>query len=86
VIRIRRLTLPAGLSAIVRRGADNNLDVLVSASLEPERARAAVRLALRAFRPGRRPAAGLLPLPLVLLAAAGVRWLRTAGMLLRAPS
>jgi hypothetical protein len=68
VIRIRHVTLPAGLSVIVRRNGDAGLQVFVSDSLTPDRQRAAVRLALRSMRrPGWR--AGLLGVPVGLLSA-----------------
>ena len=76
MIRVRHLMLPPGLSAFVRRVSDGDLEVYVSDALDPERARAAVRMALRAVEPaGRRAGLGLLPLPLVLLVASGRRWL-----------
>ena len=68
MIRVRHLPLPAGLSALVRRGADGDPEIFVSDALEPDGQRAAVRLALRSSRQaGWR--AGLLPVPLVLLLA-----------------
>jgi hypothetical protein len=68
VIRVRHLTLPAGLSAVVRKDGDGGLQVFVSDALAADRQRAAVRLALRSiYRPGRR--AALLPVPLGLLLA-----------------
>jgi hypothetical protein len=82
VIRIRHETLPAGLSAIVRRQADGDLDVIVSTTVSAGRQRAAVRAGLRAMRPARRRAA-VLPVPaLVTLALAGT-WLRAIARLLR---
>ena len=78
VIRLRRQTLPAGLSAVVRRTADGELEIFVSDVLEPDGQRAAVRLALRASRvAGWR--AGLLPVPLVLVLASGWAGLRTVA-------
>jgi hypothetical protein len=69
VIRVRHLTLPAGLIAVVRKDGDGGLQVFVSDTLAADRQRAAVRLALRSiYRPGRR--AGLLPVPLGLLLGA----------------
>jgi hypothetical protein len=66
VIRIRHLTLPAGLIAVVRKDSDGGLQVFVSDALAADRQRAAVRLALRStYRPGRR--AGLLPVAVGLL-------------------
>jgi hypothetical protein len=82
VIRVRHETLPAGLSAIVRRQADGDLDVIVSTTLSVGRQRAAVRAGLRAMQPARRRAA-VLPVPaLVTLALAG-NWLRAIARLLR---
>jgi hypothetical protein len=82
VTRIRHETLPAGLSAIVRRRADGDLDVIVSTTLSAGRQRAAVRVGLRAIQPARRRAAAL-PVPaLVTLALAGT-WLRAVARLLR---
>jgi hypothetical protein len=66
VIRVRHLTLPAGLSAVVRKDSDGGLQVFVSDTLAADRQRAAVRLALRSIdRPSRR--AGLLPVAVGLL-------------------
>jgi hypothetical protein len=75
VIRLRHETLPAGLSALVRRRADGDLDVVVSAALSAGRQRSAVRAGVRAMQPARRPARAL-PVPaLITLALAGT-WLR----------
>jgi len=83
MIRIRHVTLPSGLSAFVRRGATGDLEVFVSESLDPARARAAVRLALRSFRSsGART--GLLPLPVALLLAGGMARIRSAVRATRA--
>jgi hypothetical protein len=82
VIRLRHETLPAGLSAIVRRQADGDLEVIVSTGLSAGRQRAAVRAGLRTMEPARRRAA-LLPLPALITLALGGTWLRTIGRLLR---
>jgi hypothetical protein len=68
VIRVRHVTLPAGLNAVVRKDSDGGLQVFVSDALSADRQRAAVRLALRSIR---RPAwrTGLLPVPVGPLAA-----------------
>ncbi len=82
MIRIRRLTLPTGLSALVRRAPEGDLEIFVSDALEPGDQRAAVRVALRSSRQaGWR--AGLLPVPLVLLLAATRSGLRGAARALR---
>ncbi len=82
MIRIRHLNLPAGLSALVRRSPDGDLEIFISDALEPLRQRAAIRVALRSTRQaGWR--AGLLPVPLVLLLAAGRSGLRAAANALR---
>jgi hypothetical protein len=82
VIRIRHLTLPAGLSALVRRRPGSELEIFVSDALDPGRQRAAIRVALRSSRQaGWR--AGLLPLPLALLPAVKGAWLRAAARALR---
>jgi hypothetical protein len=82
VIRLRHETLPAGLSALVRRRADGDLDVIVSTALSAGRQRTAVRAGLRAMQPARRGARAL-PVPaLITLAVAGT-WLRAIGRLLR---
>jgi hypothetical protein len=66
VIRIRHLTLPAGLSAVVLRDSKGGVQVFVSDTLDADQQRAAVRLALRSiYRPAWR--AGLLPIPVGLL-------------------
>ncbi|HYK69227.1 MAG TPA: hypothetical protein VEV45_14880 [Streptosporangiaceae bacterium] len=82
MIRLRHESLPPGLSALVRRRADGDLIVVVSAALSAGRQRAAVRSGLRAMQPaGRR--AGSLPVPaLIMLALAGT-WLRAIGRLIR---
>lgn len=82
VIRLRHETLPAGLSAIVRRRANGDLEVIISSALSAGRQRAAVRAGLRAMKPARRRAA-LLPLPALITLALGGTWLRTIGRLLR---
>lgn len=82
MIRLRHETLPAGLSALVRRRADGDLDVIVSTALSASRRRAAVRAGLRAMQPaGRRETPLRLP-ALIMLALAGP-WLRAIGRLLR---
>jgi hypothetical protein len=83
MIRIRHVTLPPGLSAFVRRGASDDLEVFVSDELEPARARAAVRLALRSFQSGGTRSA-LLPVPLGLLLAGGAARLRSITSAIRA--
>jgi hypothetical protein len=83
MIRIQHVTLPPGLTAFVRRGVGDDLDVFVSDELEPARARAAVRLAIRSFQSeGRRSA--LLPIPLGLLLAGGAARLRSITGAIRA--
>jgi len=83
VIRVTHVSLPPGLSALARRGPDDELSVYVSDALPPERQRAAVRVALRASRRPRWRSA-MLPVPsLGLVIAAGLRWLRGAGRVLR---
>lgn len=82
MIRLRHENLPAGLSALVRRRADGDMEVIVSAALSASRQRAAVRAGLRPMQPARR-GGGPLPVPaLITLALAGT-WLRTIGRLLR---
>ncbi len=85
VIRINHVTLPAGLSAVVRRGPRGELHVLVSNALSSERKRAALRVALRASqRAGWR--AVLLPMPVAaLLPAARARLSETVSALRRHP-
>lgn len=63
MIRVRHETLPAGLSAVVRRRPGGDTDIVVSTALSPARQRAAVREGLRAARPERRRRA--LPVPLL---------------------
>jgi len=82
VIHIRHETLPAGLSALVRRRADGDIDVVVSTAVSAGRQRAAVRAGVRAIQPGRHRS-GPIPVPaLILLALAGT-WLRAAGRMMR---
>lgn len=76
MIRVRHVTLPPGLSAFVRRGATGDLEVFVSDTLEPARAKTAVRLALRSFQSAR-SRTGLLPLPVGLLLAGGMARVRS---------
>ena len=83
VIRVSRVSLPAGLSALARRGPADELTVYVSDALPPDRQRAAVRIALRASR--RAGWHAMLPAPSVaLLLASGATWLRRAALALRA--
>lgn len=82
MIRLRHETLPAGLSAIVRRRADGELDVIVSTALSAGRQRAAVRAGLRTMQPARRRVAPL-PVPALITLALGGTWLRAIGRLLR---
>ena len=77
MIRVRHLPLPTGLNAFVRKGADGDMEVFVSDGLDPGRARAAVRLALRSFGPAGRTA-GLLPIPVALLLAGGLLYIAGA--------
>ncbi|HTZ92714.1 MAG TPA: hypothetical protein VMB74_09995 [Streptosporangiaceae bacterium] len=73
MIRVRHLTLPPGLSAVVRKDIDGRLQVFVSDALAPDRQRAAVRLALRSIR-GSGWRTGLLTVPIgVLLGTFGRR-------------
>jgi hypothetical protein len=82
MIRIRHLTLPPGLSALLRRTADGGLEIFISDALDPHAQRAALRVALRSSRQaGWR--AGLLPLPLVLLLAASRSVMRAASRAVR---
>jgi len=81
VIRLRHETLPAGLSAFVRRRPDGDLDVIVSSALSAGRQRAAVRAGLRAIQPTGRGRPVAVP-ALIALALAGT-WLRAIGRLLR---
>jgi hypothetical protein len=82
VIRLRHEALPAGLSAILRRRADGDLEVIVSTALSGGRQRAAVRAGLQTMEPARRRVAPL-PLPALITLALGGTWLRTIGRLLR---
>ena len=82
VIRLRHETLPAGLSAIIRRRADGDLEVTISTALSAGRQRAAVRAGLRAMEPAGRRAA-FFPLPALIMLALGGTWLRAIGRLLR---
>jgi hypothetical protein len=82
VIRLRHEALPAGLSAIVRRRADGDLEVIVSTALSGGRQRAAVRAGLRTMEPARRRVTPL-PLPALITLALGGTWLRAIGRLLR---
>jgi hypothetical protein len=84
VIRVSHVTLPAGLSALARRGPAGELTVYVSDTLPPDRQRAAVRIALRASR--RAGWHALLPAPSVALLAFGMTWLRRAASAVRAHS
>jgi len=82
VIRVERVTLPAGLRAIAHRDSRGNLIIYVSDSLDAGCARAAVRKAIRASR---RAAwrVGLPPVGVALLVALR-QWLRGAVTALRA--
>src|SRR5882757_5562146 len=83
VIRVRHVSLPAGLNALARRGPADELTVYVSDALPPDRQRTAVRIALRASR--RAGWRALLPAPsIALLLASGMTWLRRAASALRA--
>jgi hypothetical protein len=84
VIRVSHVTLPAGLSALARRGPAGELTVYVSDTLPPDRQRAAVRTALRASR--RAGWHALMPAPSVALLAFGMTWLRRAAAAVRAHS
>lgn len=75
MIRLRHETLPAGLSAVLRRTPDGGLDIVVSSALSASRQRAAVRMALRAAGPADRRAA-LLPAPALVMLALARAWLR----------
>ena len=82
VIRVRHVTLPAGLSAFVRKDSHGGLEVFVSDALTADRQRTAVRLALRSIRgQGRR--AGLFPVPVGLLLGAVWRSMRPITRALR---
>jgi hypothetical protein len=82
MIRLRHEALPTGLSALVRRRSDGDLEVIVSTMLSAGRQRSAVRAGLRAMRPARRGAGPLRVPALILIALAGT-WLRAIGRLLR---
>ncbi len=82
MIRLQHEALPAGLSAIVRRRADGDLEVIVSTALSGGRQRAAVRAGLQAMEPARRRVTPL-PLPALITLALGGTWLHTIGRLLR---
>jgi hypothetical protein len=83
VIRVRYVSLPPGLSALVRKGPAGEVEIFVSAALPPERQRAAVRVALRATR--RWAIRGVLvPVPLAGLLAASQNWLRGLARMVRA--
>ncbi len=69
MIRLSHVRLPPGLSVLASRGPGDDLTVYVSDQLAPERQRAAVREALRAFRRAGWRSGALLPLPLLALAA-----------------
>jgi hypothetical protein len=82
VIRLKQELLPPGLSAIVRRRADGDLDVIVSSALSAGHRRAAVRAGLRAIQPADRRA-GPVPVPALIALALAGNWLRDIGRLLR---
>jgi len=83
MIRLRHLTLPAGLIAVVRKDGDGGFQVFVSDALAADRQREAVRLALRSIRrsPGWR--AGLLPLPVGFLLGAITRSIKPITRVVR---
>jgi hypothetical protein len=82
MIRIRHLALPPGLSALLRQTSDGDLEILLSDALDPRGQRAALRVALQSSRrAGWR--AGLLPIPVMLLLAAGRSGIRAASRALR---
>jgi len=82
MIRLRHENLPAGLSALVRRRSDGDLEVIVSTTLSAGRQRAAVRAGLRAMRPAER-GTGPLPVPALIMIALAGTWIRAIGRLLR---
>jgi len=63
VIRVRHEPLPSGLSAVVRRRAGGDTDIVVSTLLTPARQRTAVRVGLRAARSADQRS--VLPVPLL---------------------
>lgn len=63
MIRIQHKSLPAGLSAVVRRQPSGGIDVVVSTVIGPAQQRAAVRAGLRATR--RAGLRTVLPVPLL---------------------
>lgn len=69
MIRLEHRSLPAGLSAVARRGARGVLTIVVSESLDAGHQRAAVRAALRAAR-RHDWRLGLLPLPALVFMSA----------------
>jgi hypothetical protein len=69
MIRVEHRSLPAGLSAVARRGERGDLTIVVSESLDPSHQRAAVRAALRAAR-RHDWRLGLLPLPALIFMSA----------------
>jgi hypothetical protein len=83
VIRLEHRSLPAGLSAVARRGDRGELTIVVSESLDAGRQRAAVRAALRAAR-RRDWRLGLLPVPALVLVSAARTALVRLGHLMRA--
>jgi hypothetical protein len=82
VIRFEHRSLPAGLSAVARRGARGDLTIIVSDSLDPSHQRAAVRAALRAAR-RHDWRLGLLPLPALIFMSATRSVLTKLGHFLR---
>jgi hypothetical protein len=83
VIRLEHRSLPAGLSAVARRGTRGDLTIVVSQSLDAARQRAAVRAALRAAR-RHDWRLGVLPLPALLFISKARPALSKLGHLLRA--
>jgi hypothetical protein len=83
VIRLEHRSLPAGLSAVARRGERGELTIVVSETLDPGQQRAAVRAALRAAR-RHEWRLGLLPLPALLFMSAARSAVGRLGHLLRA--
>jgi hypothetical protein len=83
VIRLEHRSLPAGLSAVARRGERGDLTIVVSSSLDPGHQRAAVRAALRAAR-RHDWRLGLLPLPALIFMSGARSAASKLGHLLRA--
>jgi hypothetical protein len=83
VIRLEHRSLPAGLSAVARRGDRGELAIFVSESIDPGQQRAAVRAAMRAAR-RHDWRLGLLPLPALVFLSKTRPALAKLGHLLRA--